>query len=284
LPLLRRRFTDASLSPLLLSLRCSRCSRPAAGKLYVGTATGTLAIYRLPPENEGSSDAASSDAVSHTAAEQAQSGAGALELLETHALGSGKKSIEALGVLKECGLLIVLMGESEHRCTHALFALTLACADSQVHPFDLQSLAPAAAFVSTRGALAFALDTSVQRLTARQHSHRAFASESASLGRAFRPDGGASSAGTIGRSAGAGLGAGGGASLRGMAALIREKEDRREREREEKGARFAAENSLVSTLAVGCRRKLVVVRWLDGVLFDEKVCPCTIHGWGRCAC
>lgn len=234
------------------------------GKLYVGTASGTLAVYRLPPaaapraEDEEEEAQSTTDAVG--AATPSEEADATLQLLETHVLG--KRPLEALGIIKECALLLVLTGGSAERFRRcaALKLSLLFHPDSNVAPYDVHTLTPAAALSSCKGAQAMSVDTSIQRLPSLSRlapGHFATLGPNTTLGRAFRPDASATPTGTLR-----------GASLRGMADLVRAKEDgKRERERMNEGG----ENSLVSTLAVGMRRKVAVLRWVDGAFFDVTV-------------
>ncbi|PWN43824.1 hypothetical protein IE81DRAFT_321996 [Ceraceosorus guamensis] len=267
------------LLPLLGSQHAASAVLAHAGKLYIGTPTGQLAVYSLPiqvdSKGEAEDDAPSSSSASTQtnlsgSEPKKQSQEARLELLETKQVG--KKAVEMIGIVKECGMLLLLT-------------------ESTVNTLELplQANEPKA-IASTKGALTFAIDTSVQRLPARQAQARSQARPMSlynpnTLGRAFRPDAGTSSStatpyatlrGSSSHAEGsrqaASVRAAGGtmrAGVRDMEALIREKQDRKERAREEKSTENA-ENVLVSTLAVGCRRRCVIMRWVDGAVFDTK--------------
>ncbi|CEH18446.1 CNH DOMAIN CONTAINING [Ceraceosorus bombacis] len=237
------------LLPLLGSQHAASALLAHAGKLYIGTPTGQLAVYSLPThvdsKGEAEDDAPSSSSAS-TQTNLSGSGSGSepkkqsqearLELLETKQVG--KKAVEMIGMVKECGMLLLLTEST-------VYTLEL----------PLQANNEPKAIASTKGALTFAIDTSVQRLPARQAQARAQARPMSlynpnTLGRAFRPDAGTSSStatpyatlrGSSSHADGsrqvASVRAAGGtlrAGARDMEALIREKQDRKERAREEK--------------------------------------------------
>ncbi|KAE8257180.1 hypothetical protein A4X13_0g2531 [Tilletia indica] len=201
------------------------------GKLFLGSAQGNLTIYRL---NEGPD----------VPLEQRAS------LLDTRKAFS-RRAIDKLAVIKEANLLVSL-------------------SDGYVSLHDLADLDTVTSLPQTKSALDFALDSSIQRKEATAQLAAG----------AYRPSHGSS---TLPRSRSANIGAYASASLRGMEALVQEKEAREqelqsqaeilgrltESQKEEVGS-GPGTMSLVTVLAVGCRRKIVLFRWVDGTFWDTK--------------
>ncbi|KAK0531875.1 Vacuolar morphogenesis protein 6 [Tilletia horrida] len=148
------------------------------GKLFLGSAQGNLTIYRL---NEGPDVPLDERA----------------NLLDTRKAFS-RRAIEKLAVIKEANLLVAL-------------------SDGHVSLYDLADLSAVTALPQTKGALDFALDSSIQRKEVGPRSPTSAASA------AYRPSAGSL---TLPRSRSANPGAYASASLRGMEALVLEKEAR----------------------------------------------------------
>lgn len=167
-----------------------------------------------------------------------------------------------------------------HLLTANVRAFDLAQTDGLVWLHDLSSLSLSSQLTQTKGALTFALDTSVQRQLPLSHSPGG-SIRSSKQSTVYRP-----STGTLPRTRTSTSissrvpGASGGwqaASLRGMEALVKEKEEREKRVKEGLDAEgeFSEEEgavmTLVTVLAVGCRRKVILFRWVDGEFWDTKV-------------
>lgn len=227
-------------------------------RVYVGTAQGSLRVYVLDEdeENDGSDDGNRDCGVRGPRLQLAA---------ERHALTPRARPIDALALAKEVDCLAILSDAGVSLC-----ALT-----------DL-AVVPPSPLPQTRGALALAVDTSVQAHRRPSSSHpRAHAAwrvgdDSARLARAPR-----SPAPAV-------------AGLRGMETLAAEKEAERKflraRLRDADARRLsvpdassaddahdrdaqAAEMTLVTTLVVGVRRKLIFFRWVDGQFWDTREVP-----------
>ncbi|KAK0570235.1 Vacuolar morphogenesis protein 6 [Tilletia horrida] len=198
------------------------------GKLFLGSAQGNLTIYRL---NEGPDVPQDQQA----------------SFLETRKAFS-RRAIEKLAAIKEANLLVSL-------------------SDGQVCLHDLADLSAATPLPQTKGALDFAMDSSIQRKVAP-------AAAAVSAATAYRPSSGSA---TLPRSRTSTAAAYANASLRGMEALVLEKEAQEKElllaESEKQGDgddSTPAVLSLVTVLAVGCRRKILIFRWVDGTFWDTK--------------
>ena len=225
-----------------------------AGKLYIGTATGSLQIYNV------------------------STGRDEAELLEHKKLFSPRgKPIEQLSAIKEVNTLVSRSGKSDQLCCCCagteLENDGLADGAVYMHSLsELEVLAPSP-LPQSKGVLTFSLDTSVQKrpkITSDNANLGTIGQATLRKGAAYRVGG------TIARKSGT-LGPGTVASLRGMDQLAKEKEERKKQLREgilgikeDNEADEDTEMTLVSVLAIGLRRKLVFLRWVDGDFWDTK--------------
>ncbi|PWN93947.1 hypothetical protein FA10DRAFT_248415 [Acaromyces ingoldii] len=223
-----------------------------AGNVILGGSHGSISAYRLP--EGGSSDDQESIATDKATA----------ELAWAVRLSKSSRVVEKLQVIREANLLVSLC-------------------DNTVALHELSSLPKlnAGANSQTKGAVAFLIDTSVQKGPSKNGSGDAFGSQnrrflgSSAFGQAYRP-----SDATLGRKFGAlassnkTLPVG----LRGMEELQRDKEERQKWSTinarlalaTQGNAEGATVMTLVTTLVVACRRKLVILRWVDGSFWDTK--------------
>lgn len=237
-----------------------------AGKLYIGSSTGSLAVYKTHP---ASPTASGSEPVQH-------------------ASNFARRQIDQLGVVKEANVLVSL-------------------SDACVALHDLSTLELRTQLTQTKGATTFGIDTSIQKRVApatpdygpgplgARATKRAGApwGTTATVSRAFKP-------GAVGDQTQSGAGGAMGmgtqtqrnrssvfdvpskdwqtASMRGMDAMVKYREEERRKAME--GARFggAAADAqgqegvmtLVTVLAVGVKRKLLLFRWVDGEFWDTR--------------
>ncbi|KDN52129.1 hypothetical protein K437DRAFT_232725 [Tilletiaria anomala UBC 951] len=202
------------------------------GKLFVGTSTGSLLVYSL---REDGSDA---------------------EVVEHKKTFSPKgKPIDQLAVIKEVNILI-----SRSDASIWMHSLT-----------DLEPSGPAP-IPQSKGALTFTLDTSVQKRPKLGHDTANVGTIGQSTlrkGAAYRVGGTIRKGGTLNSKIVA--------SLRGMDQLAQEKEAKKKQLREgalglgqDSGIEDDTEMTLVSVLAIGLRRKLIFLRWVDGEFWDTK--------------
>lgn len=249
-----------------------------AGNVILGGSHGSISAYRLP--EGGSSDDQESIATDKATA----------ELAWAVRLSKSSRVVEKLQVIREANLLVSLCDNTV--ALHELSSLPKlnAGANSSFNsggPGSVQSLPllPAEHSIhlsQTKGAVAFLIDTSVQKGPSKNGSGDAFGSQNrrflgySAFGQAYRP-----SDATLGRKFGAlassnkTLPVG----LRGMEELQRDKEERQKWSTinarlalaTQGNAEGATVMTLVTTLVVACRRKLVILRWVDGSFWDTKV-------------
>lgn len=273
------------------------------GKLIVGSSTGTLHVYRTdttsasqqpetsppvsssrrPPSPHGSS-AKPASILSHTSTREIKPSVSASAPIQT-APQFSKRSIDQLGVIKEANLLISL-------------------SDGFVSLHDLATLELRSQLLQTKGATTFGVDTSIQKRVAPQipdygpgplgaRTSSKFNPNASISSRAFRPGtiGDQNQAGAAGGTAGTGSMSRNrssvfdipskdwqAASMRGMDAVARYREQERKKAMED--ARFGGASAdadgqhgimtLVTVLAVGVKRKLLVFRWVDGEFWDTR--------------
>ncbi|GAC76098.1 hypothetical protein PANT_19d00111 [Moesziomyces antarcticus T-34] len=257
--------TAFDCAPLLTGIK----ARPEAitthaGKLYIGSSTGSLAVYKTHP---ASPTASGSEPVQH-------------------APNFARRQIDQLGVVKEANVLVSL-------------------SDACVALHDLSTLELRTQLTQTKGATTFGIDTSIQKCVApatpdygpgplgARTTKRAGApwGSTATVSRAFKP-------GAVGDQTQSAAGGVMGtqaqrnrssvfdvpskdwqtASMRGMDAMVKYREEERRKAME--GARFggAAADAqgqegvmtLVTVLAVGVKRKLLLFRWVDGEFWDTR--------------
>ncbi|KAI3482272.1 hypothetical protein L1887_55105 [Cichorium endivia] len=257
--------TAFDCAPLLTGIK----ARPEAitthaGKLYIGSSTGSLAVYKTHP---ASPTASGSEPVQY-------------------APNFARRQIDQLGVVKEANVLVSL-------------------SDACVALHDLSTLELRTQLTQTKGATTFGIDTSIQKRVApatpdygpgplgARTTKRAGApwGSTATVSRAFKP-------GAVGDQTQSAAGGVMGtqaqrnrssvfdvpskdwqtASMRGMDAMVKYREEERRKAME--GARFggAAADAqgqegimtLVTVLAVGVKRKLLLFRWVDGEFWDTR--------------
>ncbi|KAN0065789.1 Vacuolar morphogenesis protein 6 [Thecaphora frezii] len=252
-------------------------------KLFIASATGNLSVYRIDQYHPD--DASSSKAGESSLSAQSASSLQPHRPLQTEPIqvvkGFARRPIEKLGVIKETNTLVSL-------------------SDGHVSLHDLSTLGLQLHLSQTKGALTFAIDTSIQKQVAAKPldygpgplggmaSVRGSRFAPGGLGAAshtFRPGAannvGSTISGTASRSRAALPDSSSrgwqSASLRGMDAIIKHKEEEKRRAME--GARFGgaatAEGqegvmTLVTVLAVGMKRKVVFFRWVDGEFWDTR--------------
>ncbi|SPO24439.1 related to Vam6/Vps39-like protein involved in vacuolar morphogenesis [Ustilago trichophora] len=275
-------------------------------KLFVGTSTGALNVYRTDRhssllQTEASSSSSPSKRSSHGSPTKPAS------ILSTRtsiregrippsvpvqtASHFSKRSIDQLGVIKEANILVSL-------------------SDGYVSLHDLSTLELRSQLLQTKGATTFGVDTSIQKRVApklpdygpgplggrasMRGAGGKFNPTTTITSRAFRPGaigdqnqtgaGGAAGVGTVSRNRSSVYDIPSKdwqtASMRGMDAMVKYREEERRKAME--GARFggaaAAADAdgqdgimtLVTVLAVGVKRKLLVFRWVDGEFWDTR--------------
>ena len=295
-------------SPLLTGIKGKPEALVVHGaKLFLGSSTGSLSVYRTdqaPPLRHQEEDASSSASPSKrpasllpgspresasilsSRASVSEDKLSASEPIQTSPQFS-KRSIDQLGVIKEANLLVSL-------------------SDGYVSLHDLSTLELRSQLMQTKGATTFMVDTSIQKRVAPRlpdygpgplggrSSVRGGGKLNASttLGsRAFRPGAIGDQNHTLGASAGMGTVSRNrssvfdvpskdwqSASMRGMDAMAKYREEERRKAME--GARFGGSAAdadgqdgvmtLVTVLAVGVKRKLLVFRWVDGEFWDTR--------------
>ncbi|SJX63147.1 related to Vam6/Vps39-like protein involved in vacuolar morphogenesis [Sporisorium reilianum f. sp. reilianum] len=270
-------------------------------KLYVGTSTGALNVFRTDQPASSNQETSSSTSPSKRPPSILGSPTKSASILSSRAsirepkvapatpvqtaAQFSRRSIDQLGVIKEANLLVSL-------------------SDGYVSLHDLSTLELRSQLVQTRGATTFGVDTSIQKRVAPQipdygpgplgaRASSKYNPNASLSSRAFRP-------GAIGDQTqnGGGAGAAGtatvsrnrssvfdipskdwqAASMRGMDAVARYREEERRKAME--GARFGGASAdadgqggvmtLVTVLAVGVKRKLLVFRWVDGEFWDTR--------------
>jgi tetratricopeptide (TPR) repeat protein len=266
-----------------------------AGNLLLGGPHSSLVAYKLH-ETAQADDVASSSA----SAASLQSAALARTPAWSVRLSKSPRSIEQIKVIREANIFVTLSDGTV--ALHDIAGIQEAGKGARSGPngetasLAALPIAPSEAttsLIQSKGALTFAIDTSIQRMSSKEESssgssvrhgpggggagYRNRAGQS-TVGRAYRP-----SDVTLGRKMGSNTAMRGGqrpvsASLRGMEDLQRDKEERQrwttmnarmatnyEGEETSEGVM-----SIVSTLAIGCRRKLLIFRWVDGSFWDTK--------------
>jgi len=265
--------TAISATPLLSGRKENvDCILVHAGNLLLGGPQSSLVAYKLPDST--TIDDGESVSLQSTNRKPTWS----------IRLSKSLKSIEQIKVIREANVFVTL--SDGIIALHDVVGVQEAgkSSNGQTNLSNL-SIAPpelTTTLIQSKGAIAFAIDTSIQRLNTRDNSlkhglgagyrHKAGPS---TIGRAYRP-----SDVTLGRKTGASMALRGGhrpisASLRGMEDLQRDKEEKQRWMTT--NARMASTEegdegvmSIVSTLAIGCRRKLIVFRWVDGSFWDTK--------------
>ncbi|SOV08962.1 related to Vam6/Vps39-like protein involved in vacuolar morphogenesis [Ustilago sp. UG-2017a] len=283
-------------SPLLTGIKGKPESIIVHGaKLFVGTSTGSLSIYRTD-QPESQQDAASSS-TSPTKPPSILSTRSGIRLPKLPpsipvqaAAQFSKRSIDQLGIIKEANLLISL-------------------SDGYVSLHDLSTLELQSQLGQTKGATTFGIDTSIQKRAVPKMPNYGpgplggrgtvrggggtYNRNATTGSRAFRPGaigdqnqtgagGAVGGMGTVGRNRSSVYDVPSkdwqAASMRGMDAMVKYREEERRKAME--GARFGgaaadAEGqdgvmTLVTVLAVGVKRKLLVFRWIDGEFWDTR--------------
>lgn len=280
-----------------------------SNKLILGNHQGSINVYRLNPQSDetDTTDATSPSKLIESKSDFSKRSIDQLGIIKeanTLVSLSGKSTIPFLHLPSPICCLSpfsIYLTDS----VISLHDLTSLTPSSQLTP----SSSSTSTLPQTKSALTFSIDTSVQRrpLPPKPPSrfiHRdnlassndrpslspsspfSSAGTSNTLGRnngAYRPTG------TLPRQRNPTLSGGKGPdpswrqSLRGMEDLVREKEEREMRVKEGLQNVSRAGNSgnggdgeegimtLVTVLAVGCRRKVVLFRWVDGEFWDTKV-------------
>lgn len=267
-----------------------------AGQLLLGGPHSSVTAYTLPDKSPAQQEEAKPRAVPPSSTTSSASKARKEEprLAWTVRLAKSVKTLDQLHVIREANLLVSLCDAQV--CLHDLATIietgrSQSSGNTPTTPLASAALIPAAAttpLVQTKGAMSLALDTSIQRGPAAEE-----ASGSAGWGAGYRHRAGRNIAGRAYRPSdatlGRGVGASAAASLRGASrplSLLGMDDIRRNKEQQRRhmttGARqlvgqdgVADENtgimSVVTTLVAGCRRKLIVFRWVDGAFWDTKV-------------
>ncbi|EPQ27516.1 uncharacterized protein PFL1_05054 [Pseudozyma flocculosa PF-1] len=269
-------------------------------KLFLGSSTGNLSVYRIDATRNTTAetrdakgqgrqrgDAGPGDSsFSNSSSIQPRSVSEPIQVSK----GFSRRAIERLGVIKETNTLVSL-------------------SDGYVSLHDLSTLGPQMQLAQTKGALTFAIDTSIQKQLASRapdygpgplggmasiRGSRFAPGGAGTLGQAFRPGaaldagstvGGGSASRTRARLPDSPSRGWQSASLRGMDAIIKHKEE--ERRRAVEGARIGGAGgagnatgdpnegimTLVSVLAVGSKRKVTLFRWVDGEFWDTREVP-----------
>ncbi|SNX83782.1 related to Vam6/Vps39-like protein involved in vacuolar morphogenesis [Melanopsichium pennsylvanicum] len=297
-------------SPLLTGIKGKPESIIVHGaKLYIGTSTGSLNVYRTdsssisqpPPSSDPCSSSSPSKRSLYASPTKPASILSTRSSTTTHdrippssptqsVSLFAKRSVDQLGIIKEANLLVSL-------------------SDGYVSLHDLSTLELRTQLVQTKGATTFGVDTSIQKRSAHKipdygpgplRGGRAsirgggskFNPTSSTLNSrsAFRP-GAVGDQNNNGQTLGTGTLARNRtsvfdipskdwqtASMRGMDAMVKYREEERRKAME--GARFggAAADAdgkdgvmtLVTVLAVAVKRKLLVFRWVDGEFWDTR--------------
>ncbi|PWY99444.1 hypothetical protein BCV70DRAFT_118819 [Testicularia cyperi] len=283
-------------------------------KLILGSASGSLNIYRLDQasstskstQNDDESEGGDASSIASTSRDASPRKPGPQASSRTAistsitgpststwsrpvqtAEGFSRRPIEQLGVIKETNQLVSL-------------------SDGYVSLHDLATLEPHVQLTQTKGALTFSIDTSIQKRLANaapdygpgplgggRASVRGtqFLPPSAHTGRAFRPgavgdlNNNGGQTGTISRNRMSVFDIPSkdwqAASMRGMDAMAKYKEQERRKAMEEAryggggGAADGESNengimTLVTVLAVGLKRKIIFFRWVDGEFWDTR--------------
>ncbi|UZJ55892.1 hypothetical protein CBS101457_005212 [Exobasidium rhododendri] len=271
--------TAISATPLLSGRKENvDCILVHAGNLLLGGPHSSLVAYKLPDSNT----VYDSDQVSLKSTKK--------KPLWSVRLSKSPKSVEQIKVIREANIFVTLSDGVV--ALHDVVGVQEAgkAGSSSSAQINLSSIAVAppeltTTLIQSKGAITFAIDTSIQRLNTKDSSfkhglgagyrHKAGPS---TIGRAYRP-----SDVSLGRKMGASMALRGGqrpisASLRGMEDLQRDKEEKQRWMT--MNARMASTEegdegvmSIVSTLTIACRRKLIVFRWVDGSFWDTKEIP-----------
>lgn len=274
-----------------------------AGKVVLGGSRGAVYAYRLVEDDgvldeEASRKLTTPSSMQHASPKRAKESAAAEEEQIKFAtrptwavrLSKTQKSVEKLEVIREANLLVSLCDSSVG--LHELSVLPQFKIGAEWNPFNasktedqlpLLPLEHSIILSQTKGALTFAIDTSVQKGIHRDDSNNVFGAQnkrfmgSNAISKAYRP-----SDATLGKKFGSLMSTTHRTlpiGLRGMEDLQRDKEEKQKWSTinarlalaSQSSADGAATMTLVSTLAVACRRKLIVFRWVDGTFWDTKV-------------
>lgn len=276
-----------------------------AGQLLLAGPNSSITAYNLPQKGKEKIDVGDERSIGNTSSsnntnQQAQ----ITKPAWIARLSKSTKSIEQLKVIKEANVFVTLSDQTV--ALHDVASIQETGKQYSSKKVDANaSLLPSAplipseastTLIQTKGAISLSIDTSIQptpntnngpstSLTQRGGAGYRHQAGQSTIGRAYRP-----SDMSIGRAAGAGAGVATNRStnrpmsLLGMEELKREREQKRKymtmqartgfiREEEKTSStEGAAESgvSVVTTLAVGCRRKLIVFRWVDGAFWDTK--------------
>lgn len=292
-------------SPLLTGIKGKPEAIVAHGaKLIVGSSTGSVSVYRT---NEASSSQQAEASTSSSPSKRPFSLHGSptkpASILSSRASTRelrpstpasipvqtvsqfSKRSVDQLGVIKEANLLVSL-------------------SDGFVSLHDLSTLELRSQLLQSKGATTFGIDTSIQKRIAPQipdygpgplgaRASKKFNPSASISSRAFRPGavgdqnqlgagGGAAGSGTVSRNRSSVFEVPSkdwqAASMRGMDAVARYREEERRKAME--GARFGGASAdtdgqdgvmtLVTVLAIGVKRKLLLFRWVDGEFWDTR--------------
>lgn len=254
-----------------------------AGQLFLGGPHSSIAAYSLPEKTNSNHKETVGSPKQHSKPSNIP--------LWTVRLSKSTKTVDQLHVIREANLLVAL---SDGVVSLHDLAMVQDTGKSSSYTSNVASASPVPSdattvLVQTKGAISLALDTSIQRAPDQEHDrgagpwgagyrHRAGKS---SLGRAYRP-----SDTTLGRVGPNWSGSSRPQSLWGMEDVKRNRENERrymttnarmflDREGLENSASpLGGEEdgvmSVVTTLIVGSRRKIVAFRWVDGAFWDTK--------------
>lgn len=277
--------TAVSATPLLTGRREPvDCLLVHAGNLLLGGPHSSLVAYKLPDTAataEDGSDSLPSTGLSSAALQRAP--------CWSIRLSKSPKSIEQIKVIREANIFVTL--SDSVIALHDVASIQEAGRERSASggPSTLASLPILSSDATTvltqsKGAITFAIDTSIQRMNSKESSNSntrhgigAGYRNRATIGRAYRP-----SDVTLGRKMGANVALRGqrpiSASLRGMEDFQRDKEEKQKwmtmnarlASNMEGGDNDDGVMSIVTTLTIGCRRKLLIFRWVDGSFWDTK--------------
>jgi tetratricopeptide (TPR) repeat protein len=262
-----------------------------AGQLLLGGPSASVVAYRIPVKTAEDRDGSSSS----TSLRPAEAGEAAWGIKLTRSV----KAVEQLKVIREANLLVSLIDASVALHDIATIQETSAStkgqdgSKSRVASSSVLSADATTTLAQTKGAISIALDTSIQR-SPRSPDQLAAMGEGAgyrfraganTVGRAYRP-----SDATQGRRGGnlrmslspstsTMRNANRPMSLLAMEDIKRDKEEKRRFMTMHPGSSAMRSHDIsteddvmcvVTTLCVGCRRKVIIFRWIDGAFWDTK--------------
>lgn len=268
-----------------------------AGQLLLAGPNSSITAYNLPQKSTNSLNNEDERSVASSSSVQLSKPAWIARL------NKSTKSIEQLKVIREANVFVSLSDQTV--ALHDIFTTqetgkqySSKKVDANTSLLPSAPLIPADAstiLIQTKGAISLAIDTSIQPTPNANNGTGTTGTQRGGAG--YRHQAGHTTIGRAYRPSDMSMGRAGGAtttaamrhtnrpmSLLGMEEMKREREQKRKFMTMQARAGFVREEeknasieggtesgvSVVTTLAVGCRRKLIVFRWVDGAFWDTK--------------